>query len=213
MTGFYEHSRGDTSLMKAVSSGNMDALATLMDKYIYLISRTSFRILCDRRDSEAVTEEVFFRVWTAAADYDMDVPLQEWLMQLTCRLSRRRITLRRFRYVLAMRPDVFATSEPLFPIVDDYINKQAWESYCRACSKLTASQRIIYTLTELEGLALGQVSRITGYSMYRIRYALRKAEEKYEGYHSDVEFLRKMAVLLTDKEKLEHNVLARCSLQ
>ena len=42
--------RGDMTLMKEVAYGSMDAFEELMDRYLDLVSRTSFRILCDRRD-------------------------------------------------------------------------------------------------------------------------------------------------------------------
>ena len=51
--------RSDLSLLRDVTCGNYEAFAELMDRYLALVSRTSFRILCDRNDSESVTIDVF----------------------------------------------------------------------------------------------------------------------------------------------------------
>ena len=53
--------------MGAVALGLQDALKVVLDRYMPMVSRTSYRILCDRDDSEDVTQEVFIRVWKNAS--------------------------------------------------------------------------------------------------------------------------------------------------
>ena len=53
----------DMPLLKQIHRGSEKAFEELMDKFMPLISRTSFRILCDRSDSEYVTEKVFVDLW------------------------------------------------------------------------------------------------------------------------------------------------------
>ena len=55
--------RSDIALIKDVSYGNLEAFDELMNRYLDLVSRTSFRILCDRKDSEYVTARVFVSLW------------------------------------------------------------------------------------------------------------------------------------------------------
>ena len=50
---------GDMALLKEVSRGNEAAFAVLLDRYMEVVSRNAFRIMCDREDSEAVTRKVF----------------------------------------------------------------------------------------------------------------------------------------------------------
>ena len=51
--------RSDIALMKDVSCGNKDAFNELIDRYMDIVSRNSFRILCDRGDCEYVIRRVF----------------------------------------------------------------------------------------------------------------------------------------------------------
>lgn len=210
-----------TALIKSVKAGDRKALAEIMDRYVPLVSRTSFRILCDRKDSEHVTVAVFCRLWTYAGEYDLDTDLSVWLLEMTCRLCRLRMARRHFLSMLDVHPELYVTSEPLLPVEEDYMDKQAWELYCRASSKLTALQRILFTLVELEGLEEEQVRLIVGVWRPRLRTALKKARgcmiaemHKYDIDHEDVPYqayigyLRRMAVLLTDAERLKEEVFS-----
>ena len=168
----------DAALMRAVAAGDTEAFHEIMYRYLPLVSRTSFRILCDREDSESITVDVFSRVWSDASDYDHARPFYEWLLAMTCRLCRIRVFRRRILWVLAIRPDIYVTSPPKVPWEDDYISKQAWEIFCRASLKLTSRQRIVYTLCELEGLSVSQVHYVTGLRPSAITYALMRARER-----------------------------------
>lgn len=177
MDEMYYNAR-DAALMRAVAAGDPEAFQEIMDRYLALVSRTSFRILCERKDSEFVTVEVFSRVWNDAADYNPSRPLSEWLLAMTCRICRLRVFRRTVLWILAIRTDIYVTSPPKIPWEDDYISKQAWEIYCRASLKLTSRQRVVYTLCELEGLSVSQVHYITGLRPSVITYALTKARER-----------------------------------
>ena len=168
----------DAALMRAVAAGDPESFHEIMNRYLPIVSRTSFRILCDRPDSEYVTVEVFSRVWSNAADYDGTRPFYEWILAMTCRLCRQRVFWRMMLRVLAIRPDIYVTSPPRTPWEDDYISKQAWEIFCRASLKLTSRQRIVYTLCELECLSVSQVHYITGLRPSSITYSLMQARER-----------------------------------
>lgn len=168
----------DAALMRAVAAGDSESFHEIMNRYLPIVSRTSFRILCDRADSEYITVEVFCRVWINAADYDGSRPLYEWLLAMTCRLCRQRVFRRMMLRILAIRPDIYVTSPPMAPWEDDYISKQAWEIFCRTSLKLTSRQRIVYTLCELEGLSVSQVHYITGLRPSLITHFLMQARDQ-----------------------------------
>jgi DNA-directed RNA polymerase specialized sigma24 family protein len=209
--------RGDMTLMKEVAYGSMDAFEELMDRYLDLVSRTSFRILCDRRDSEFVTASVFVSLWHDVLDYDDSYTLGEWLLSKTYRYSRIRITRRRILKVFGVVNDVFVNVSPSVDDEDDYVTKQAWELHCRASSHMTPLQSAVYAMCILDGISEESVSRITGMPRFRIALALEGAEEKarlelkYYGREKDYNrynsFLRKVADSLTDMAKLKKMII------
>ena len=204
--------------MYHIGCGDMKAMKHLMDMYLELVSRTSFRILCDQKDSDAVTQDVFVHAWDKSEAFDGAMPLESWLLHLTCRYARLRIVRRRIMYVFGERPDLFVTTAPKAPTYDDYITKQAWELYCRIVDELTITQRILFSLCILEGLSEEDASHITGISRRRISGLITGAETRFkkelrrmgnsEDYYRYIGFLRKVAEGMSDHDRLKRIIMA-----
>ncbi len=208
---------GDMALLKEISRGNEVAYAVLLDRYVELVSRNSFRIMCDREDSEAVVRKVFISLWNDVLDYDDRFELGEWLLRKTCHFCRIRITRRRILRLFGVTTDVFVQASPKVEDYDDYVTKQAWELYCRASTHLTPLQSAAYALCELEGLKTDRVALIMGMSRLRIDLALQRGAEKNRhelekyarenDYDVYVGFLRKVAESLTDHYVLKKSIM------
>lgn len=204
--------------MYSVGCGDVRAMKHLLDKYLDLVSRTSFRILCDRKDSEIVTREVFVHAWNYSEKFDGSMPLDIWLLRLTSRYSRLRIMRRNLMYLFGERPDLFVTTAPRAADYDDYVTKQAWELFCRASARLSTRQRTLFTLCVLEQIPEADVATITGISRHRMEVLLASAESrirkelrkygKPEDYERYVGFLRKVAEGFTEHDKLKRIIMA-----
>ncbi|MBQ2112819.1 MAG: RNA polymerase sigma factor [Bacteroidales bacterium] len=160
----------DEALMEAVSQGRTDALNVLMDRYMSAVYRISYRILCDRADSEVVTRNVLMKAWSDAPRYDGRYSLMVWIYQIVCHLCIARLRRRRILDLLSVTSSsVYEMSAPqsLSP-EEDYIIKETWEIFCRASRNLSPKQRIVFTLRELEGLSTDDISAITGLNQDRI---------------------------------------------
>ena len=205
------------ALMHEIGCGEIRALKHMMDRYLDLVSMTAFRILCDRKDSEAVTVEVFVHVWNYSEKYDGTISLRLWMLRLTDRYSRLRMVRRKVMYIFGQRPDLFVASAPKAPAYDDYVTKQAWELYCRASVHLSARQRGLFTLCVLEQVSLDDVSVVTKLSRRRIETLLSDAESvirkelrhygKADEYDRYVGFLRIAAEGVVEHDKLKRLIL------
>ena len=169
----------DEALMEAVSYGRKDAFNVLVDRYMPIVSRTTFRILCDQADSDVVTQAVFRKVWKMASGFDGRTTLSVWIYGITSRLCLWRLHLRKFPGILSLPQSVYETSspEPLFT-EEDYVTKEAWEIFCRASLEMTPSQRVVFALCELEGLSVEDLQTVTGLSAERIKDNLSIARNK-----------------------------------
>ncbi len=174
----YESS-SDAALMRAVAKGEPEAMNELMVRYLPMVSRISYRILCDIPESEAVTKEVFLKVWRSAGEYDFRHGVSVWISRIICNLCY--IHLRRIRFLdlLSIRPSVYEMSapQPLFP-EEDFNTKETWAIYCRAARFLTARQRAVFVFRELEGYSTSGVISIMHMRSDRIRNNLLSAREK-----------------------------------
>ena len=192
--------------MYRIGCGDVRAIKHLMDEYQDLVSRTSFRILCDRKDSEVVTQEVFQHALNNSETFDGSIPLEAWILHHTCRYSRLRIVRRRIMYIFGERPDLFVTTSPKAPTYDDYVTKQAWELYCRISVDMSITHRILFVLCVLEGISEKDASQITGISRRRISSLITAAESKFrkelkrlgcsDDYYRYIGFLRKVRDVL-----------------
>ena len=94
----------DEALMWAVSQGRRDALNALMDRYMPMVSRTSYRILCDQAESDDVTQEVFVKVWSNAYGFDGRYSLSTWIYRITTNLCYDKLRRRRVLDFLSISP-------------------------------------------------------------------------------------------------------------
>ena len=209
------------ALMYDIGCGEIRAMKHLMDRYLDLVAITAFRILCDRKDCEAVTRDVFIHAWNYSENYDGTISLRMWILRLTCKYARRQMVVRRLMYIFGHRPDLFVTSSPKAPNYDDYVTKQAWELYCRASVSLSFRQRELFTLCVLEVISPDEASMITRISKRGIMRLLSESESifrrelrhygKADEYDRYVGFLRVVEEGFVEHDKLKRIILTSIS--
>ncbi len=182
MDSSHGHTIGNDFLtINAVAKGSQDALKKLMDKYMPMVSRTAYRILCDRPESEDVTQEVFVKIWRNASKYDEKrCGASAWIYRITCNLCYDRLRKRRLLSLIGISPsetsykDEPSSSSP----EEDLINRERWKMICKISAGLSPKQRIIFTLRELEGLSVNEVAEITGMPANNIKSNLHLAKKR-----------------------------------
>ena len=173
----------DSVLIREMSYDRYEAFIVLMDRYMPLVSRLSYRVLCDMRESESVAKKVFSSLWKNPYSFDDRYSLRIWLCRNTCSLCRQRL----FMHRLFGDMPIYEMSAPgACSEGEDFITKETWAIFCRASREMSSVQRIIYALIELEGLSTHEVTMIIGYNADMIRKELvisrnkiRKELERY----------------------------------
>lgn len=202
----------DKELIKGVMHGSVPALKRLAGKYLPLVSRTSYRIMCDRSDSEYITREVFVSLWHDPRSFILHDDLPQEMLKRTCRMCRKRLLRRRLYMMFSILPDVFVISSPPVHSAEEYRARQVWEVFCRASLNCTDRQRIAYVLHELEGIPLVSVADAGYYLPFTVEEALEEARSRVKeelarygrigDYKAYVEYLRRVENQLTDKSRL-----------
>lgn len=205
----------DYELLDEIRRGNIQAFKEILNRYLPLVSRTSYRIMCDRTDSETVTKSVFLSLWRDPDSFKGRV--YDELLTRTCRICRIQLLKRNLFTILSLNPDVFVFSAPSVPSADEYIARKAWEVFCRASGNCSGTQRVIYTLCELECLPHDTAASVGRILPSHVRPALEQAREnvrieldhygRMDDYDSYVGFLRKVEDQLTDVVRLQKSIL------
>ena len=98
-----------------------------MERIVDVVYRISFRILCDRVDSEEVTRRILADARHRGIVYDGSECISDWFVRQACLRCRRRIVSRRVLWLLEERSAVFVRASPQVEDHDDYVTKQAWQ--------------------------------------------------------------------------------------
>lgn len=210
------------TLTGRLSRSSLEAFSELLDVYVPLVSRTSYRIMCDRADSEFITVSVMLSMWNDRMSFRDDMTLMQELLRRTCRACRRRLFRRRILMLMSIDPDVFVAASPIVPSYDEYIARQAWQIYCRASADFSDRQRFAYTLCELGGLSLASAAEVSGFRVSNLHAALAEARAavkeglamygKIGDYEAYVGFLRRVKDQLTDKVGLKRRIMGFVSV-
>ena len=207
----------DKELIKGVMHGSVPALKRLAGKYIPLVSRTTYRIMCDRSDSEYVTKEVFIALWHDPRSFMVQDDLSHEMLKRACRMCRKRLLRRKLYMMFSVHPDVFVISTPTVHSAEEYMSRQVWEVFCRASLNCTDRQKIVYALHELEGVPLVSVADAGYYLPFTVEEALEEARSRVKeelgrygrigDYDAYVEYLRRVEYQLTDKTRLLNMIM------
>ena len=204
--------------LPGISSRTPEVLDDIISRYLASVSRISYRILCDRMDSESVTLALFTMIWNDPQSFNGTIPIDHMVVRRTCSLCRHRLLRRKFLRLFSINPEVYISAVPVVPGAEDFISRQAWTLYCRAVESYSDRQRVVFSLCELEGYTIGQVAEIIGIGVSRVDKDLEDARNKlrdeldYFGRMNDyslyIGFLRKVRDQLTDTIRLQRCISA-----
>ena len=146
-----------------------------MERIVDVVYRISYRILCDRVDSEVITRKVLADARRKSIACDGSLEVTDWLIRHACQLCRMMLVRRRTMWLLENRKDLYVRASPRVGNHDDYITKQAWQVYCRAVNAMTPLQVITYVICKLEGFSEERTVSILRLSRMRVDHLLKKA--------------------------------------
>src|SRR5579863_7973257 len=92
----------DVALVARLASGDEAPIGALHDRYGRAVYSLALRIVRDRPTAEEVTQEVFVRLWRAAASFDpAKGKVSTWLLRITHNLALNEIRRQKSRPVSA----------------------------------------------------------------------------------------------------------------
>lgn len=81
----------DEILMRRVGAGDRAACQVLVERHLGRVVTLAYRMLGNRTDAEDAAQEVFLRVWTAAASWRGDARFTTWLHRVAANVCLNRI--------------------------------------------------------------------------------------------------------------------------
>lgn len=165
-----------------------DAFRMLVDRYSDFAFSVAFRITNDEDESNDIVQETFISVWNRIGHFNIEKNFSNWLYRII--VNKCYDFLRRKKRMLVIHPDtdnwdipeLFSESNP-----ERNLNNEEIGKIIRLfTNKLSSKQKIVFVLSELEGLTHEEISEITSMvkasvksNLYHARRNIGKMIEKY----------------------------------
>lgn len=176
-------------LIERSKRGDAAAFAELVAAYQLLVFRLSFRLLCDEEEAKDMVQETFVKVWLSLDKYQQEYCFSTWIYGIASNVCYDR--LRSMRNSPSTYPSNVDCSELNLSSGEDVesalTNDQLKELILRFTHELTPKQKMVFTLCDVEGLAVSEVEAITNLSAEKIKSNLFLARKNIRNKMNQIE--------------------------
>jgi RNA polymerase sigma-70 factor (ECF subfamily) len=140
----------------------------------------AFRLTGNEADARDLTQDAFLRVYRAWRSFQPGTSFLSWVYRIVTNLYRDELRRRKGRFQEEIpednAPQDFGGQRPLaVNPIDDYVEGQLGEPLARALQRLSAEQRQVIILADLEEYSYQEIADIMGCSIGTVRSRLHRA--------------------------------------
>ena len=160
----------DGELVAAVVRGDLDAFASLVNRYRDTYTRFAVRMLGERGDAEDVLQSAWMRAWRNIANCREPKRCGAWMYQIVvneCRTHLSRRTRRDQRFADSAELDRLTAR-----VGDDVLMRDEIE---RALETLPDDQREAFVLKHVEQMEYEEMSELTGAGISALKMRVKRA--------------------------------------
>lgn len=171
--------------MLRLRSGDRSAFDVLIDRYQRSVLNTVWRFLGNRAVAEEVTQEVFVRIFRAAATYERKAKFETWLHHIVFNLCANAADYGRRRRTLSIdRPSQDEDAAPIDVIAhedrgpaENLAGAEASRLVRAAIERLPEQQRAALILSRYESLPYQEIALALDVSLEAVKSLLFRARE------------------------------------
>jgi RNA polymerase sigma-70 factor, ECF subfamily len=167
----------DESLVRDTLAGNERAYADLITRHKGRVFGTCSRFARDSQELDELCQEVFVKAWRKLRSFRGDAPFEHWLARITitsCYDFLRRE--RRYRETVSIDDSIYELRDTG---VDAAVSAgRARELLDWAMRQLSADERLILTLLEIEERPVREIAASTGWSESNVKVRAFRARAK-----------------------------------
>jgi RNA polymerase sigma-70 factor (ECF subfamily) len=163
-------------LVEKSKKKDFDAFGKLVCHFQPKIFAFTFRMICNEEDANDTVQEVFVKVWQNLEKYNPKFSFNTWLYAIATNYCIDFLRSAKKKQFLPLQEEHFRQ----FSINDADMrlnNKEVAEIITRITQNLSPKQRLVFTLKELEGLEVEEISAITHLSPEKIKSNLYLAKK------------------------------------
>ena len=150
--------------LERAQEGDTEGFRMLVEQNSRSVFRLAFRMTGNEADAEDVVQETFLRAYRNIARYDPRAKVSTWLCAIASNYAID--LLRKRKHRVAQHLDELPAAEAPAAVDPDPERVAAGGEFRRqvdaALNRLTAKERVAFTLRHFEGLSIHEISRSTG---------------------------------------------------
>jgi RNA polymerase sigma-70 factor (ECF subfamily) len=165
------------SLIQRSLRGEAAAFEQLIVRYERRVFSLAMKLLGSTDDAEDAAQEVFLRVFKYIHRFDVDKPIEPWLMQMTVNVCRNigRNRLRRWNTFPAIADDDIAVAHDSSDPHSGFSDQQERQMLWKALDTLPEKERLAVILRDIDGMKTSEVAEILGSSETTVRSQVSRA--------------------------------------
>lgn len=173
-------------LIQTTLAGDDEAFAELARRHKGKIFGIASRFARNNHELDDICQEIFVKAYQNLSKFRGEAPFEHWISRIAVRACYDFLRkTRRDRENISL--DSFEGSVNLFAAKDDVAPEEARDILNFALARLSAEERLVITLLELEEKSVREVAELTGWSesnvkvrAFRARTALKKILESHD---------------------------------
>ena len=172
-----EMAQTDRDILIRCQEGDRDAFRWVVCTHQQMVFSLALKMLCDEEEAKDAVQETFIRVWQSIREYDPQRTFTTWLYTIASRLCLDKIKRKR---QIVMMPDDEQVLRNYAADSDSQrtLENSEWISIVRLMAEdLSAKQKLVFTLCQLEGLSSEEVQEITGLDARQVKSNLYVAKQ------------------------------------
>jgi RNA polymerase sigma-70 factor, ECF subfamily len=177
----------DAADVRRVLSGEVDAYATLVNRYYDRCARYAVRMLGNRDDAEDALQATFLRAYRALGRYKEQQKFSAWLYRILVNQCRSLAARRSHRDRVFVREEALLLNAPAQPVADGLEEDQEFVE--RVLAELDPLLREAFLLKYIEELSYEEMSALTGVGVsalkMRVKRACDRLRERWENIKHD----------------------------
>lgn len=167
----------DSKIIELCRRGDTASFRAVVQMYQPMVYSLSIKMLADQEEAKDMVQETFIKVWQSIGSYDDRYSFSTWVYTICSRLCLDR--LKKLRWLAPAADDE--------SVLENYVSDSnperqlegsEWASIVRVLAQgLSHKQRLVFTLSQLEGLSTEEITKITGLDATQIKSNLSLARK------------------------------------
>lgn len=178
----------DSALLHDLQRRDPEAFTRLVNQHQHRVINICYRFLCNREDTQDVTQEVFFEVYKSIGTFRQEAKLSTWIYRIAVtrslnflRTRKRKERIEQLRDLLTFTTEAEQASASLQANPAQELEQQEQLRILqRALDALPKKQKIAFTLSQYDGISYAEIADIMNTTVSSVESLIHRAKKNLQ---------------------------------